>query len=663
MRLRSKVLVLLLTIIMLPLIFGISYTYLNIKGSILQIERDNAKADIASAKAYIDLLVKNHESNYTAWTLWDDYYDAVAKKDENWIKDNTFSSVKEDSSNEVLAVLNNDGSILAQANLPKDWEQINFNSLGLFKKLNTETNYASGILKTSDGLYITTIVKIVKGDDENFQYPDGFTVFARKIKDSLLEDGKSVMGIDIVIALNDGKVVSSSKDKNFGKLDIKSFISASDIKISSQVAKDNILTKTEQIFTDVYNNPVGVLHVESVSKAGVTALNALAFNSVILFIVLGLFVIAGAWIIGLSLKPLGLLVQAAQRIADGDLTEKESDIKSFNKYNCQKDEIGEFSRAFGVMRKNLSSMIARVSMSVSKVTDTSRVLSEISNQTGAATEQVARAISEIAEGSSRQADHASEILKMMEDTQSQVEEGYKEVEKTVDSALTSTRVARQGRNSIEQAIDRIKTTTETVNASSQSVQELARHSKEIGGIITAITDISNQTNLLALNAAIESARAGEYGRGFSVVADEIRKLAEESNKEAKQIEALIKDIQSGTSFTVKNMESNLRAVESQVNMVQKGGEALSVIVENVEQTERESRQMQAIFTRLKDYTQNVLHSIREISGIIEESAAVAEQMSATAQQQTAAVNEIANSSVELAGLATELQSEMNKFKL
>ncbi len=131
-----------------------------------------------------------------------------------------------------------------------------------------------------------------------------------------------------------------------------------------------------------------------------------------------------------------------------------------------------------------------------------------------------------------------------------------------------------------------------------SIQKLGKRSEEIGGIITVISDIAEQTNLLALNAAIEAARAGEQGKGFAVVASEVRKLAEQSKQASGQITGLINDIQAETSVTVRTMESNLLAVNEQVMIINKGGEALEEIVDKVIETETGVEHMKNSFSNV-----------------------------------------------------------------
>ncbi|MCX8130897.1 MAG: methyl-accepting chemotaxis protein [Clostridia bacterium] len=673
MKLKSKLLFLLIGLIIIPLIVGIAFTYLNIKSSISDIELAKAKSNVSSARQYINLLVENHGSTYLAWTPWDEFYDAVGLRDTAWIEENVFTSANKDTANEFFVVLDKDANILTQAEAPSEFKEIDYKNFGLLKDM--KKGYNSGIVKTSAGLYIVTVAKLVKSDDEAFANHNGYTLFAREIKNlreengrsvsGSLDFGKNIMGTEIIIKLDDGKVLSTSKiDKANLSNTISKDLKKDEIKTYTQILKDSMKITAEQAFTDYSGTPVGVLYVETVSKSGVAALGQLSRHSVILVVILMISVVLVSFIIiNNIIKPLKLIVSEAQKIAAGDLTTSSEAALVYSKLTKSKDEIGEFARAFEVMKSSLRLMISSVLDSVSKVARTSEMLSVVAQQTGEASDQVAKAVDEMAEGANKQSDYSNTILHMMEDTLVQVQKGSEEIEKTVTNALLSTKVAYDGKEAITKAVEHVKLTAETVSSSSESIQKLGVRSEEIGGIVKAITDIASHTNLLALNAAIEAARAGEEGKGFSVVAEQIRKLAEESSQEAKQIKSLVQQIQAETSATVDNMEGSLKAVEEQVEMMQKGGDSLMVIVDNVEQTENDSKKIKVVFDTLREYTQNVLLNIKEISNIISESAAATEQVSASVEEQASTVNEIADSSVKLAQLASNLQSEVSRFKL
>jgi len=195
------------------------------------------------------------------------------------------------------------------------------------------------------------------------------------------------------------------------------------------------------------------------------------------------------------------------------------------------------------------------------------------------------------------------------------------------------------------------------------ITSLHERSKEVRSILDVITGISEQTNLLALNAAIEAARAGEHGKGFAVVADEVRKLAEQSAQSANTITSLISGIQNETQDIVQLIEQNLSSVQTQMGFIESVGQSLNHIVTNTRETEAMSQNMKDILTNVLQNSQEVLSSIEEISSIIEESAASSEEVAAAAQEQSATVEEITSSSNNLAEMADALNKEVSKFRL
>lgn len=381
--------------------------------------------------------------------------------------------------------------------------------------------------------------------------------------------------------------------------------------------------------------------------------NNLIITGAIELIIIALIML---FIIHRQIQPLRNMTVLSKQIAQGDLTGEVISTKL-------QDEIGDLSQSVNLMSTNLKNLITNVKETAEQAAATSEELAASADVTGEMSNQIALTTTEIASGVSRQTTEVTNILENMRITTDRVDSGGDIIEGTLDLAMRSTKEADYGNKAINEAIQHLGKVTSTVEFATESIQKLGSRSEEIGSIITVISDISNQTNLLALNAAIEAARAGENGKGFAVVADEVRKLAEQSNSAANQITTLIEDIQSETKVTVNTMETNLVSVKEQVQLIEKGGESLHKIVENVQETENGVLSVKEIFQELKGYAESVLQSIESMSEVIEASAALSQEAAASTEEQSATIEEVAHSAKDLAKIAEKLQEELKQFKL
>lgn len=627
MKLKSKLLVSLIILIIFPLVIGIGITYYNIRNNISSIDEKKAYDNIDNVNNYMNFIVNNHTQAYGGYTLWSDFYDAINEKNTEWISDNVFSTVKEDTSSEAVIVINSDGSVLSEINSPSEWKNINFKNFSLLKKFTNNVPCVSGLEMTSDGLYIVSIAKVVKSDDVSFSNYNGYILYSRKIKNfandddklkkGLMDLGKDVTGVEITLKLDNGNEISTSKNNmpvNYKSSDFK----GDEIKLLKKTEGNVLDIQIQKVLTDASNKPIGVLSVETKSTAGIIALNELAKNSIVLILIL-IFsvVIVSLVIIYTGLKPLSIMINQFNRIAEGDLTANDEG-NLLEGYSKKKDEIGEFSRAFHIMKSSIRNMILNINKSVAIVADTSNVLSDIAKNTNEVANETTITIDSMAQEVNKQSNYATNYVQIM---------------------------------------------SESLDKSSEYITKLKNHSSEIGSIVNAIRGITDQTNLLALNASIEAARAGEYGKGFAVVADEIKKLSEESSNETKRIEQLVGDIQSETNLTVQTMENNLSAFNKQVELIKSGESGLFNAVENINKTEENSRQLENILNVIKNHIEDTFVNIKKITDSINDSAKDSEQLSAASEEQLSIINELAKSAEDLSGLAENLEDEINKFEI
>jgi len=351
------------------------------------------------------------------------------------------------------------------------------------------------------------------------------------------------------------------------------------------------------------------------------------FGAVVAGIVL--LIIWGLALVRSVSKALNSMLSMVRDLADGegDLT-KRLEIASH-------DELGELARGFNTFLDKVHSIISQVAGTAEQVASASEELS------ASATLQ--------AEGATNQTDQTTQVATAMQEMSSTVQQVSENCARAAEASRRSAETAREGGGVVEQALAQIRSIATSVSGTAKQMEDLGRSSDQIGRIAGVIDDIADQTNLLALNAAIEAARAGEQGRGFAVVADEVRKLAERTTKATKEIAEMIKTIQDGTKGAVKAMEIGSQQVKEGVASTARAGESLQQIIRTSEEVGSMITHIAAAATQQSGATAEINQNMDQISHLVKGSAGAAQQSAKACQ--------------ELSELAMALQNMVGSFKL
>ncbi len=393
--------------------------------------------------------------------------------------------------------------------------------------------------------------------------------------------------------------------------------------------------------------------VSEVEAASSMLLKAMVGLSVVIIL------IAAAIIVVVAQKltnPIRALRDECEVINSGDLRQDKVTIDL-------NDELGDLAKGFNQMRKTMRGLLNNIRSQSERVASASEELTASAHQSAEAANQVAISITEIAAGVSEQSTEAASADKVVAAIADSADGIASKADDIAAVSQGAVEKVGEGRSSIRDVVGHMNTINGTTQTIQNSIQQLSKGSEEIQSIVEMISNIAGQTNLLALNAAIEAARAGEHGRGFAVVADEVRKLAEQSEQSSRKIADLVMRNRADMEKAVTAGEEGSASVANGMNAVQEADAVFEAISGSISELSGGVGEVSRSIRTMADESKSMRASMDSIKGISKKNSDETQTVSAATEEQSASMQEVAAASRELASLATDLQNAVEQFKL
>lgn len=392
---------------------------------------------------------------------------------------------------------------------------------------------------------------------------------------------------------------------------------------------------------------------QKVLKRGQSTLMIIVIVTVIVII---LSVVASLITSRTITNPLNAVKGRMQSIAEGDLSMDPLVTRS-------KDEIGTLIAATNDMQETTRGLLHNINRLSKIVSTQSEELMNTANEVREGSGQMASTMQELSSGSENQANSASNLSEMMNMFTTKIQDANDSGQHIQETSTGVLEMTDEGSLLMASSTSQMTRIDEIVLDAVQKVEGLDVHSQKISELVSVIQGLANQTNLLALNAAIEAARAGEHGKGFAVVADEVRKLAEQSSQSVTNITEIVQQIQSESSKVVESLQSGYQEVEQGTEQIITTGNTFNQISQALTEMVNNIGNVSENLSEIVTHSQGMTDSIQEIAAISEESAAGIEQTSTASQQIGETMDEVADKSKDLSQLAVELNELVGQFRL
>ena len=392
---------------------------------------------------------------------------------------------------------------------------------------------------------------------------------------------------------------------------------------------------------------------QDIENSGKTLIGFGIITSLIV-VILGIVI---AYITAVSIRnPIRTVMDRITGIANGRLDQKPLNLQA-------RDETGQLVQVSNDMQEKLRDMMANISGLSLTVSSHSEELTEAAGEVSSGAEQVSQTMEELASGAETQSNYAGKLAVAMSDFVGRIEETNNKGESVQQQSDQVLHMTDEGKDYMNSSMQQMESIDRIVRGTVEKVKSLDAHSQEVSDLVTVIQDIADQTNLLSFNASIEAAHAGEHGRGFSIVAGEVRKLAEEVVQSVTHISRIVQNMQNEVNAVTHALQNGYEEVEQGTEQIQKTNDQFTNIQASVKSV---VDHVYAITETMSDFAANgqeMNGAIQEIATVSEQSASGVEETSASTQQATSSMEEVTASAGELSKIAEELNELVQQFRL
>lgn len=561
-----------------------------------------------------------------------------------------YPRLQEEHGLNVFEVGDASGTVVLRAHNPGEYGDNKSDLPVMEEALNGKAH--AGFEMGKSGLSVRTFAPIMDGDRVIGTLQTG------RDANFLTEITQSYDGVKVNLYNLDGQVVVSSVQENVGG-------TIGDASILASISEGDKVEKKDErdiesylpIYDPTNSEIIGAVGIKqdisifSETNQGITSVSLWMTVITIIVVLIVSFIVSRS--ISNPIKRVAdILIQYAKGNFQSAVTGKKSN-----------DEIGVLMESSQVLKEKMSGMIAEVSQASNRVASQSEELSGAASEVMTGTEQIAVTMGEVASSADEQANKLSDLSLTIHEFVSTIEETSEKGKFVRDSSVEVLGLTTNGQHLMDTSNQQMKRINEIVEEATGKVNQLHDQGKEISKLVFLIQDVADQTKLLALNAAIEAARAGEQGKGFSVVAEEVRKLAEQTSLSVKDITSIVQNLQSETKNVVESLQEGYQEVEQGTIQINETSETFTKITSSVTEMVNQINGISESLQSITRESQQVNTIFEEIAQISEESVSGVEETAATTQQLSSSMEDVSATSVQMSGLAEEMNALVGKFKI